>query len=200
MTDGGLLGVVDAIGASANISAAAIAAAMSSSSTVTKTSIQTPAGQAAQLAYENASWSEASDAAARAYGDAITAINEAMLSEHYGARRVDDAYRAEIFRSFGVPGYASGGDFAGGLRLVGEHGPEIEATGPARIWNASETRAMLGGGEMTAEIRALRAELAALRAESSAENRAIASSSGKTARLLERAMPDGDAIATREAA
>jgi hypothetical protein len=135
-----------------------------------------------------------------AYDEVNKAVNQAMLSEHYGGRMVDDAYRAEIFRSYGVPGYASGGYFGGGLRLVGENGPEIEATGPARIWNASETRAMLGGGEMAAEIRALRAEVAALRAESSAENRAIASSAVKTARLLERAMPDGDAIATREAA
>jgi len=50
----------------------------------------------------------------------------------------------------GVPrqvlGFASGGDHGGGLRLVGERGPELEATGPSRIFNASKTREMLSGG------------------------------------------------------
>ena len=47
-----------------------------------------------------------------------------------------------------VPGYASGGDFGGGLRLVGENGPELEVTGPSRIYNAHQTASMLraGGG------------------------------------------------------
>ena len=204
VTEGGLLGVVEAVASAADSSAATIAAALASSRLpVSTTSIQTSAGQAEQPAYaDNYTWQLAYPGAIwlEAYDEANKAVNQAMLSEHYGGRMVDDAYRAEIFRSYGVPGYASGGYFGGGLRLVGENGPEIEATGPARIWNASETRAMLGGGEMAAEIRALRAEVAALRAESSAENRAIASSAVKTARLLERAMPDGDAIATREAA
>jgi hypothetical protein len=54
----------------------------------------------------------------------------------------------------------------GGLRMVGENGPELEATGPARIYSASQTRAMLsGGGDMVAELRALREEGRALRAE-----------------------------------
>lgn len=42
-----------------------------------------------------------------------------------------------------VPGFASGGDHRGGLRIVGERGRELEATGPARIWNADQTRRML---------------------------------------------------------
>jgi tape measure domain-containing protein len=56
-----------------------------------------------------------------------------------------------------VPGFASGGFHAGGLRLVGENGPELEVTGPSRIYNASQTAAMLGGGgDAAAEVRALR--------------------------------------------
>ncbi|MGG5288849.1 tape measure protein [Pseudomonas shirazensis] len=61
-----------------------------------------------------------------------------------------------------VPGFASGGVFSGGLRLVGERGPELEVTGPSRIYNASQTAAMLGGdkgGATAAEVRELRAEL-----------------------------------------
>ena len=37
-----------------------------------------------------------------------------------------------------VPGFANGGMHAGGLRIVGERGPELEATGPARIWTADQ--------------------------------------------------------------
>lgn len=67
----------------------------------------------------------------------------------------------------GVPAFASGGSFAGGLRMVGERGPELEVTGPARIYSAAQTAQMLGGGnaELIAEVRAVRAEMAALRSE-----------------------------------
>lgn len=62
-----------------------------------------------------------------------------------------------------VPGFAKGGFHTGGLRLVGEDGPELEVTGPARIYNASQTAAMLSGGsESAAELRALRADVSGL--------------------------------------
>lgn len=47
--------------------------------------------------------------------------------------------------STGTPGLASGGMHAGGMRLVGERGPELEVTGPARIFNATDTARILGG-------------------------------------------------------
>lgn len=59
-----------------------------------------------------------------------------------------------------LPKFAAGGDHLGGLRIVGENGPELEATGPARIFNANQTRDLLSGGgnaELVAELRALRA-------------------------------------------
>lgn len=37
-----------------------------------------------------------------------------------------------------MPGFADGGMHRGGLRMVGEKGPEVEATGPARYWTASQ--------------------------------------------------------------
>jgi tape measure domain-containing protein len=43
------------------------------------------------------------------------------------AIKTSDEYKAKI------PGFANGGDFAGGVRLVGEVGPEIEVTGASRI-------------------------------------------------------------------
>jgi len=102
----------------------------------------------------------------------------------------------QIIRSLGgVPAFATGGMHSGGLRLVGENGPELEATGPSRIYNASQTAAMLGGGGAVAdEIRALREEVAMLRAEA----RATASNTGKTKRLLERVTRDGEAMQTVE--
>ena len=48
--------------------------------------------------------------------------------------------------------FASGGDFAGGLRIVGENGPELEATGASRIFNAQQTKDILGGGGSTNNI------------------------------------------------
>jgi len=45
-----------------------------------------------------------------------------------------------------VPGLATGGMHAGGWRVVGERGPELEATGAARIFNAADTARILGGG------------------------------------------------------
>lgn len=57
-----------------------------------------------------------------------------------------------------IPGFAFGGYHTGGLRLVGENGPELEVTGPSRIFNADQTRAMMSGGdkETVAELKALR--------------------------------------------
>ncbi|NEX47598.1 phage tail tip lysozyme [Pseudotabrizicola algicola] len=42
-----------------------------------------------------------------------------------------------------IPGFAAGGDFGGGLRVVGENGPELEFTGPSRILNANLTRSIM---------------------------------------------------------
>ena len=94
-----------------------------------------------------------------------------------------------------IPGFASGGSFGGGLRLVGENGPELEVTGPSRIFSASQTASLLNSGgsneALLAEIRALRAEVAALREQQRDESLAIARNTGNTARVLERLSPDG---------
>ena len=41
--------------------------------------------------------------------------------------------------------FAAGGLFGGGVRLVGENGPEVEVTGPARYWSFADTQKMIGG-------------------------------------------------------
>lgn len=62
-----------------------------------------------------------------------------------------------------VPGYALGGFHVGGLRLVGEEGPELEVTGPSRIYSARDTQEIFAGGsETTQEIRALRRQVQSL--------------------------------------
>ena len=61
--------------------------------------------------------------------------------------------------SLGVPQFASGGVFGGGLRIVGENGPELEATGASRISSNNNLRAMIGNDEIVAEVRQLRADV-----------------------------------------
>ena len=77
-----------------------------------------------------------------------------------------------------IPGFAAGGFHGGGLRLVGENGPEIEATGPSRIFNAGQTADMLGGGSQADEIAAMRSEM-------TGALRAIAKHTQQTARRVE---------------
>ena len=86
------------------------------------------------------------------------AITDGTASQLTGLRAIVAALRGES-----VPAFATGGSFSGGLRLVGENGPELEVTGPSRIYSASQTAAMLSGGgnanaELVAELRALRAD------------------------------------------
>ena len=135
------------------------------------------------------------------------AANLANMQDQWAAHRMAQEQPAinqqiellrQRVRDFGgVPAFATGGLHAGGLRLVGEHGPELEATGPSRIYSASQTAAILGGGgDVAQEVRALREELGLLRAEA----RATASNTGKTKRLLERVTRDGEAMQTVGAA
>lgn len=60
-----------------------------------------------------------------------------------------------------LPAFAAGGSHRGGLRLVGEDGPELEVTGPSRIYNASQTQQLLAGlqGGSNAEVVAAIREL-----------------------------------------
>jgi len=93
-----------------------------------------------------------------------------------------------------IPGFASGGFHAGGLRIVGEEGLEVEATGPARYWNAAQTRAMLGGGGSSND------EVRQLREENRAQASAIVSVNARLTKLMERWDRDGmPAVRTEDA-
>lgn len=93
---------------------------------------------------------------------------------------------ADLSRKFGVPvgTYANGGLHSGGLRVVGENGPELEATGPSRIYNANQLGNMMGGGATAEEVRALRDELKVVMFQ-------IAKNTGKTSDQLQRWDGDG---------
>lgn len=96
-------------------------------------------------------------AQAQQYGLSAAQVSSALgLSEDEGL---------SFLQRYGYPAFADGGMHAGGIRLVGERGPELEATGPARYWNNQQTMAMLGGGsqEVVVELRALRQENQQLR-------------------------------------
>jgi hypothetical protein len=133
---------------------------------------------------------------------AVTRVDQQLLT----ARTIASlSATMEGMRQFGIeiPAFAAGGYHAGGLRLVGENGPELEATGSARIYNFEQTRDMLtGGGDMRGilqELIAVNRKLDALHADNSAENRAIASATAKTAKTMER-FDDGDALTVRVSA
>lgn len=73
------------------------------------------------------------------------------------AVNLDNATRGQKF--------AMGGIFGGGVRMVGERGPELEATGPSRIFSTKQTAELFRNPELVEEVRSLRAEVAGLRSE-----------------------------------
>lgn len=120
--------------------------------------------------------------------DAIKNLNDVI--KNIGNRPINITVTGGTgFRTEGgdgdLPGFANGGMHSGGYRLVGENGPEIEATGTSRIYNANQTAAMLGGGLATAQ------EVAALRVEMKAALYAVAKNTSRTADQLVRWDGDG---------
>lgn len=113
----------------------------------------------------------------------------------YAQDMANTAIGKAMGRQLGIPGFATGGDFLGGLRIVGEKGPELEATGAARIFNVSQTRDILRPAarvdsaalvpELLSAVRALQQSVDELRRTNTAENVAVATHAAKAARLLE---------------
>ena len=62
-----------------------------------------------------------------------------------------------------VPGFADGGMHAGGLRIVGERGPELELTGASRIVPNHQLGDIIGANDNTAVIASLDAIASILR-------------------------------------
>lgn len=129
-----------------------------------------------------------------AFNDTLGALNQQLAALKNTSADID-TLRQRVRELGGIPAFATGGLHSGGLRLVGERGPELEVTGPARYWSAADTTAMLGNSQrreelLAAEIRALRAEVQGLRSEA----RATAENTGKTQRLMQRVTRDGESM------
>jgi len=96
----------------------------------------------------------------QAFGqDAKSIVTGGLNDQLVSAYTKSDALRQQIIALGGVPAFAAGGMHSGGLRLVGENGPELEYTGPSRIFNAGQTSSMLDNSDQIAELRALRDEM-----------------------------------------
>ena len=113
--------------------------------------------------------------------------------KHYGfvSKEIWETERAK--GTPGYPAYADGGYYQGGLALVGEEGPElINFSNPGQVYTAKQTANMLSGdsSEVVAELKTLRGEVIMLRAEV----RADVSHNAKTAKLLDRVIPEGDSV------
>jgi hypothetical protein len=92
--------------------------------------------------------------------DAITASDFATGVEFDRARAL-----ARIAVEQSVPSFAGGGFHGGGLRLVGESGPELEVTGASRIYNNGDTINMLSNAPVVSELQQLRREIVSMRDE-----------------------------------
>lgn len=111
------------------------------------------------------------------------------LSEVPGALEVEKVKKK-------VKKFAEGGYHAGGLRLVGEEGPELEATGPSRIYSASQTRNIFDMTGLMREFRAMREELVQMREENRQLGLAIADNTRKMQRIMQKW--DQTAVPTQE--
>ena len=78
-----------------------------------------------------------------------------------------------------VDKFALGGAHRGGLRIVGERGPELEYTTPSYITNSNDTSRLLDNSELLAEIKALRSDI-------NAGQYSIAKSALKSTKMLDR--------------
>jgi hypothetical protein len=134
---------------------------------------------------------------------ALTADQLIVQAINAGKDTTRDGLRAVVAALTGqtVPAFAAGGMHTGGARLVGEYGPELEVTGPARIYSAGQTARMLSGGDdsaMLQELRALRAEVASQRQEMQVLQAQIVVNTGKTARQLDRWDAEGAPVRNAE--
>jgi hypothetical protein len=83
----------------------------------------------------------------------------------------------------GEPAFANGGIHSGGMRLVGERGPELEMTGPSAIMSYHDLMSGIRqSSDQIRELHAIRQELQSLRSET----RSSAISNAEVARKINR--------------
>ncbi len=145
---------------------------------------------------------------------------KAWVADQFGAGALDAIYREAVAfgisssdlqkltgtgdtvlawaQAMGLPAFANGGTFGrGGLALVGELGPEVVALPPmSRVFDADSSRGLLGG-DLAAEVQALRAEVARFREQSLAIGSAEVEQLSGISRQVRRW--DGDGVPVRNA-
>jgi hypothetical protein len=96
--------------------------------------------------------------------------------------------RDQIRALGGTPFFAEGGIHTGGMRIVGERGPELEMTGPSAIMSYNDLmQSLKSSGDVAAEIGSLRAEIRGLRQEA----RSTAVTNAEIARKINRIEREG---------
>jgi hypothetical protein len=148
-------------------------------------------------------------------GRAPDAAGLAYWAKAFGATMDDSETAAwmksaqtELANNKGLPAFALGGSFGGGMALVGENGPEIVELPQSRIYNARQSAEMMSGtwtgatpgnDEMARQMRALVEEIRQLRAAIAAGDVAQIKELQKVTDALDRVMYGGDSIQTRPA-
>lgn len=94
--------------------------------------------------------------------NALLGIDTGILSVEAAINNLIAAQEALslISQSSSIPAFASGGVHYGGLRIVGESGPELEYTPPANITSNNDLKSMMSNEEIVAELKAMRTEMA----------------------------------------
>jgi hypothetical protein len=183
--------------AMAAISTAQSAIAQAQTALTAANDAKSLAASAVTAAQSAASAAAASAAASANAGQTVyrltlgttTAINDNLVMS--SAQNAVNSYTGGSGGAGGFSGinpnikpFANGGFHSGGLRIVGENGPEIEATGPSRIYNSNQLSNAFGGNATAAEVRAMRDELRLAMYQ-------IAKNTGKSYDLMNRWDGDG---------
>ena len=131
----------------------------------------------------------------RILGQAYQAHINQFGVDWFSSRTSEQERQAQLARMqsqyMSIKGFADGGMHAGGMRIVGERGPELEMTGPSRIMSNNDTRKVMGTDEMLAELQTLREEIAQMRSESGQTQYQIARNTKRTRDTLEKFDIDG---------
>jgi len=143
---------------------------------------------------------------ARAYVDGLDEVAKSAAELRIMRLRVVASLTTtDLLLGGKVPGFADGGWHGGGARWVGERAPELEVTGPSRIYSYEQLMTAAGdaaaGGAATAnELRALRDDMARERQATQAALLAIAQHTSLSAAVLDEAARGKRALSTEAVA
>ncbi len=111
----------------------------------------------------------------------VLSVRDAILAIQFIQTSRDNATAVATYAvaKASVPQFASGGEHFGGWRVVGENGPELERTGPSRIFSNGQSKSLVNNDELIAEIKQMKEE-------ARANAIAIAKAAADTAKILAR--------------